>query len=60
MHKSNKLGTAFQISLEEVKVNGLRTNAKQPMPFTNVDKNELAERNLGKTFPFYSISYPVL
>ena len=40
-----------QISLEEVKVNGLRTNAKQPMPFTNVDKNELAERNLGQDIP---------
>ena len=39
------------IKLEEVKIAGLRIDESQPFSFTNVDKEELASRNLGQDFP---------
>ena len=39
------------IALEEVKVAGLRADESQPFAYTNVDKEELASRNLGQDLP---------
>ena len=39
------------IDLEEVKVAALRTDQRQPMAFSNVDKSDLAPRNLGQDIP---------
>ena len=35
------------IELEEVKIAGLRIDESQPFAYSNVDKEELASRNLG-------------
>jgi iron complex outermembrane recepter protein len=40
------------ISLEEVSVAGLRANEKQPVPFSEVTKEDLKNRNLGQDLPF--------
>ena len=39
------------VSLEEVKVVGLRADQNTPVTFTNVTKKELASRNLGQDIP---------
>ena len=39
------------IALEEVKIAGLRADESQPFAYTNVDKEELASRNLGQDLP---------
>ena len=39
------------IKLEEVKIAGLRVDESQPFAFTNVNKEELASRNLGQDLP---------
>ena len=39
------------IALEEVKVAGIRADESQPFAYTNVDKEELASRNLGQDLP---------
>jgi iron complex outermembrane receptor protein len=40
-----------EIQLEEVKLAGLRVDEDQPFSFSNVDKEELASRNLGQDLP---------
>ena len=40
-----------EIQLEEVKLAGLRVDEDQPFSFSNVDKEELATRNLGQDLP---------
>ena len=40
-----------EIQLEEVKLAGLRIDEDQPFSFSNVDKEELASRNLGQDLP---------
>lgn len=45
------LDTIPTIELEEVKIAGLRADESQPFAFTNVDKEELASRNLGQDLP---------
>ena len=40
-----------EIQLEEVKLAGLRVDEDQPFSFSNVDKKELASRNLGQDLP---------
>ena len=40
-----------EILLEEVKLAGLRIDEDQPFSFSNVDKEELASRNLGQDLP---------
>ena len=40
-----------EIRLEEVKLAGLRVDEDQPFSFSNVDKEELASRNLGQDLP---------
>ena len=40
-----------EIQLEEVKLAGLRIDEDQPFSFSNVDKKELASRNLGQDLP---------
>ena len=40
-----------EIQLEEVKLAGLRVDENQPFSFSNVDKKELASRNLGQDLP---------
>ena len=42
---------ASLISLEEVSVAGLRANEKQPVPFSEVTKADLKNRNLGQDLP---------
>ena len=42
---------ASLISLEEVSVAGLRANEKQPVPFSEVTKEDLKNRNLGQDLP---------
>ena len=42
---------ASLISLEEVSVAGLRANEKQPVPFSEVTKDNLKNRNLGQDLP---------
>jgi len=37
--------------LDDVLVSAVRANAKQPVSFTNMNKKELAERNLGQDIP---------
>ena len=37
--------------LDEVLVKSVRVNAKSPITFTNVDKKEIAKRNLGQDIP---------
>ena len=39
------------IELEEVKIAGLRIDESQPFAYSNVDKEELASRNLGQDLP---------
>tara|TARA_X000000950_G_scaffold41281_2_gene45115 strand:+ start:3756 stop:5972 length:2217 start_codon:yes stop_codon:yes gene_type:complete len=39
------------IALEEVKIAGLRVDESQPFAYTNIDKEELAPRNLGQDLP---------
>ena len=39
------------IALEEVKIAGLRVDESQPFAYTNIDKEELASRNLGQDLP---------
>ena len=39
------------IALEEVKVAGIRADESQPFAYTNVNKEELASRNLGQDLP---------
>ena len=39
------------IELEEVKIAGLRVDESQPFAYTNIDKEELASRNLGQDLP---------
>ena len=39
------------IALEEVKIAGLRADESQPFAYTNVDKEDLASRNLGQDLP---------
>ena len=39
------------ISLEEVSVSGLRANDKQPVPFSQISKEDLKSRNLGQDLP---------
>ena len=43
--------TASPISLEEVSVAGLRASEDQPVPFSEVTKEDLASRNLGQDLP---------
>ena len=43
--------TASPISLEEVSVAGLRASEDQPVPFSEVIKEDLASRNLGQDLP---------
>ena len=43
--------TASPISLEEVSVAGLRASENQPVPFSEVTKEDLASRNLGQDLP---------
>ena len=43
--------TASPISLEEVSVTGLRASEDQPVPFSEVTKEDLASRNLGQDLP---------
>ena len=43
--------SASLISLEEVSVAGLRANEKQPVPFSEVTKEDLKNRNLGQDLP---------
>ena len=40
-----------EIQLEEVKLAGLRIDEDQPFSFSNIDKEELASRNLGQDLP---------
>ena len=40
-----------EIQLEEVKLAGLRVDEDQPFSFSNIDKEELASRNLGQDLP---------
>ena len=40
-----------EIQLEEVKLAGLRVDEDQPFSFSNLDKEELASRNLGQDLP---------
>jgi iron complex outermembrane recepter protein len=40
-----------EIKLEEVKLAGLRVDENQPFSFSNVNKEELASRNLGQDLP---------
>ena len=40
-----------EILLEEVKVAGLRVDESQPFAYTNVDKEDIASRNLGQDLP---------
>jgi iron complex outermembrane receptor protein len=40
-----------EIQLEEVKLAGLRVDEDHPFSFSNVDKEELASRNLGQDLP---------
>ena len=40
-----------EIQLEEVKLAGLRIDVDQPFSFSNVNKEELASRNLGQDLP---------
>ncbi len=40
-----------EIQLEEVKLAGLRVDEDQPFSFSNMDKEELASRNLGQDLP---------
>ena len=40
-----------EIQLEEVKLAGLRVDENEPFSFSNVDKKELASRNLGQDLP---------
>ena len=47
--KDSLLGSS--ISLEEVSVAGLRANNDQPVPFSEVTKEDLASRNLGQDLP---------
>ena len=39
------------ISLEEVSVSGLRANDQQPVPFSQISKEDLKSRNLGQDLP---------
>ena len=39
------------VSLEEVKVSGLRVNEDTPVAFTNLTQEEIASRNLGQDIP---------
>lgn len=39
------------IALEEVKVAGIRADESAPVTFTNVDKKDIASRNLGQDIP---------
>ena len=39
------------VSLEEVKVSGLRVNEDTPVAFTNLIQEEIASRNLGQDIP---------
>ena len=43
--------TITTIELEEVKIAGLRVDESQPFSFSNVEKEELASRNLGQDLP---------
>ena len=43
--------SASLISSEEVSVAGLRANEKQPVPFSEVTKEDLKNRNLGQDLP---------
>ncbi|MGB2346851.1 MAG: TonB-dependent receptor [Flavobacteriaceae bacterium] len=45
------LDTVATVSLEEVKVSGLRVNENTPMAFTNLTQEEIASRNLGQDIP---------
>ncbi|MFL2587550.1 MAG: TonB-dependent receptor [Flavobacteriaceae bacterium] len=45
------LDTIPTIELEEVKIAGLRTDESQPFAYTNLDKEDLASRNLGQDLP---------
>ena len=47
--KDSLMGSS--ISLEEVSVAGLRANNEQPVPFSEVTKEDLASRNLGQDLP---------
>ena len=38
--------------LQEVKIKGLRASQLTPMSYTNIDKKELAEQNLGQDIPY--------
>ena len=39
------------IALEEVKIAGIRADESAPVTFTNVDKKDIASRNLGQDIP---------
>ena len=45
------LDTIPTIELEEVKIAGLRADESQPFAYTNLDKEDLASRNLGQDLP---------
>ena len=45
------LDTIPTIELEEVKIAGLRADESQPFAYTNLDKEDLASRNLGQDIP---------
>ena len=45
------LDTVAMVSLEEVKVSGLRVNEDSPMAFSNLTQEEIASRNLGQDIP---------
>lgn len=44
--------THAAISLEEVTVSATRLSERSPMAFSNMNKNEIAERNLGQDIPY--------
>ena len=45
------LDTIPTIELEEVKIAGLRVDESQPFAYINIDKEDLASRNLGQDLP---------
>ncbi|MBC8464057.1 MAG: TonB-dependent receptor plug domain-containing protein, partial [Bacteroidetes bacterium] len=48
----------IKLKLDEVNVNALRANEKTPMTFTNLNKVEIEEQNLGQDLPYLLSTTP--
>ena len=46
--------------LEEVNVNAIRANSKTPIAFTNINKNQIINKNLGQDLPIIVSMSPSL